>query len=40
MKFERWFWKVDTPAWSRNVGRFLLLVSVVILLVVIWRLVR
>ena len=32
-KFERWFWDDDTPAWSRQVWRFLLVASVLLVLV-------
>jgi hypothetical protein len=32
MNFDRWFWKDDTPMWSKRVGRFLLIASALLLL--------
>lgn len=39
MKFDRWFWKDDTAAWSRRTGRFLLVVTVAVLLLLLGWLV-
>jgi hypothetical protein len=40
MNFERWFWKDDTPIWSRRAGRFLLFTSLLLLLLFGWWLMR